>query len=91
MSTGRYLWTRTIGSTIVGQAIDSTIFYPLAFYDVWPAGKIVSIVAFNCVFKVVVEAAFTPVTYLIVNNLKRAEREDYFDRHTDFTPFSLRD
>jgi hypothetical protein len=91
LTTGRYLWTRTIGSTIVGQAIDSTIFYPLAFYDVWPAGKIVSIVAFNCVFKVVVEAAFTPVTYLIVNNLKRAEREDYFDRHTDFTPFSLRD
>jgi queuosine precursor transporter len=88
---GRYLWTRTIGSTVVGQAVDSSIFYPLAFWSVWPTGTIASIVLFNCLFKIAVEAAFTPLTYLIVNSLKRAEREDYYDYQTDFTPFSLTD
>jgi queuosine precursor transporter len=91
LTRGRYLWTRTIGSTLVGEALDSAIFYPLAFFRVWPAGTIVSIVAFNCVFKVAVEVLFTPLTYLIINRLKRAEHEDYYDRNTNFTPFSLRD
>jgi uncharacterized integral membrane protein (TIGR00697 family) len=91
LTRGRYLWTRTIGSTIVGQAVDSAIFYPLAFYGKWPSETIVGIIAFNCVFKVGVEVVFTPLTYLIVNWLKRVEREDYYDRDTDFTPFSLRD
>lgn len=88
---GRHLWTRTIGSTIVGQAVDSTIFYPLAFLGKWPTETIFSVIVFNCLFKVGVEAAFTPITYFIVNRLKRAENEDYYDRQTDFTPFSLRD
>jgi len=85
---GRFLWTRTIGSTIVGQGCDSVIFYPLAFYGDWETG-LTKAVIFNWVFKVTVEIAFTPLTYLIVGALKRAEREDYYDVDTNFTPFSI--
>ena len=88
---GRWLWTRTIGSTAVGQFIDSAIFYPLAFANVWEAETIASVVLFNWLLKVAVEVCFTPLTYLIVGWLKRAEQEDYFDVHTNFTPFSLTD
>ncbi len=88
---GRYLWTRTIGSTLVGQAIDSLIFYPLAFLGLWTAEKMLQVVVFNCAFKVAVEVVFTPATYALVNWLKRVEHEDYYDRQTNFTPFSLRD
>jgi uncharacterized integral membrane protein (TIGR00697 family) len=88
---GRYLWTRTIGSTLCGQGVDSLIFYPLAFYGIWTGDTLLAVVAFNFVFKVMVEVVFTPVTYLVVNRLKRAESVDIYDAHTDFTPFSLRD
>lgn len=88
---GRWLWTRTIGSTAVGQFIDSAIFYPLAFANVWEAETIASVVLFNWLLKVAVEVCFTPLTYLIVGWLKRVEQEDYFDVHTNFTPFSLTD
>lgn len=88
---GRWLWTRTIGSTAVGQFIDSAIFYPLAFANVWEAETIASVVLFNWLLKVAVEVCFTPLTYLIVGWLKRAEQEDYFDVRTNFTPFSLTD
>ena len=88
---GRYLWTRTIGSTICGQGVDSLIFYPLAFYGIWSGDALLAVVAFNFVFKVMVEVLFTPVTYLVVNRLKRAEGVDTYDTHTNFTPFSLRD
>ncbi len=88
---GRFLWARTIGSTIVGQGVDSLIFYPAAFYGVWSNDKIVQVIIFNWVFKVSVEVVFTPITYTIVNFLKRAENEDYYDRDTNFTPFSLQD
>ncbi len=88
---GRFLWMRTIGSTLAGQAVDSVIFYPLAFAGLWSAQTMVKVVIFNLVFKVAVEAAFTPATYAIVGCLKRAENEDYYDRATNFTPFSLRD
>jgi len=91
LTRGRWLWTRTIGSTLVGQSVDSLIFYPLAFLGVWPTETIFMVSLFNAVFKVSVEVVFTPVTYLVVNWLKRAENEDYYDRHTDFTPFSLQD
>lgn len=91
MTSGRFLWTRTIGSTIVGQGVDSLIFYPIAFYGVWETKTLVSVVIFNWLFKVSVEVVFTPLTYLIVGWLKRAENEDYFDRNTNFTPFSLSD
>ena len=88
---GRWLWTRTIGSTVVGQFVDSAIFYPLAFANVWEAETIASVVLFNWLLKVAVEVCFTPLTYLIVGWLKRVEQEDYFDVHTNFTPFSLTD
>lgn len=88
---GRWLWTRTIGSTFVGQFVDSAIFYPLAFAGVWEAETIASVVLFNWLLKVAVEVCFTPLTYLVVGWLKRVEREDYFDAHTNFTPFSLVD
>lgn len=88
-SGGRNLWMRTIGSTIVGEAVDSLIFYPLAFAGVWPADLVVSVMAGNYALKVGWEAAMTPFTYRIVNLLKRVEHEDYFDRDTDFTPFSI--
>jgi queuosine precursor transporter len=88
---GRHLWSRTIGSTICGQGIDSVIFYPLAFYGIWTHDTLLAVMAFNFLFKVGVEVAFTPLTYFIVGRLKRAEDVDTFDRGTNFTPFSLRD
>jgi uncharacterized integral membrane protein (TIGR00697 family) len=91
LTRGRFLWTRTIGSTIVGQLVDSAVFYPLAFGGLWNAQTIYAVVLFNWLMKTSVEVIFTPLTYLIVNTLKRAEREDYYDRNTNFTPFSLRD
>ena len=87
---GRYLWARTIGSTVVGQSVDSVIFYPLAFAGIWETRTLISVILFNLVFKVAVEVAFTPVTYVVVNFLKRAEHEDYYDVDTNFTPFSLK-
>ena len=89
---GKWLWTRTIGSTIAGEAVDSAIFYPLAFYGtgIIPDDKLIPVMLFQFVAKVAVEVAFTPVTYRVVAALKRAEHEDYYDRHTDFSPFSLR-
>jgi uncharacterized integral membrane protein (TIGR00697 family) len=91
LTRGRHLWTRTIGSTIVGQGIDSLIFYPLAFGGLWAAGTLARVVLFNWLFKVAVEVLFTPLTYLVVGAVKRVEREDFYDYGTNFTPFSLRE
>lgn len=88
---GRHLWTRTIGSTVCGQGVDSLLFYPLAFYGIWTDAALVAVIAFNFAMKVSVEILFTPATYFIVNRLKRAEGVDTFDRATRFTPFSLQD
>lgn len=92
MTQGRWLWTRTIGSTIGGEAVDSMLFYPLAFYGagIIPDDKLPQVMVAQFVTKVCVEIAFTPVTYKIVNFLKRAEQEDYYDRNTDFSPFTLK-
>ncbi len=87
---GRRLWGRTIGSTIVGEAVDSAVFYPLAFLGIWPGDLLLRVMFSNYAIKVLWEAAMTPLTYRIVNALKRAEHEDFFDRTTNFTPFSLR-
>ena len=91
LTAGRWLWTRTIGSTIVGEAVDSTLFYPLAFYNsgLMPNEVLPAIMAAQLVGKVAVEIIFTPVTYKVVGFLKRAENEDYYDRNTDFSPFRL--
>jgi uncharacterized integral membrane protein (TIGR00697 family) len=89
---GKWLWTRTIGSTVAGEAVDSALFYPLAFYGtgIIPNEQLPRVMAFQFVAKVLVEVVFTPVTYKVVGLLKRAEHEDYYDRGTNFTPFSLR-
>lgn len=88
---GRLLWTRTIGSTFCGQGVDSLLFYPIAFGGLWDTRTLIAVAIFNWVFKVAVEVLFTPITYLVVNYLKRAEGEDFYDRNTNFTPFSLKD
>ena len=92
LTAGKWLWTRTIGSTIVGEAVDSALFYPLAFYGsgIIPDDKLPLVMLAQFVAKVAVEVLFTPVTYKIVAWLKRAENEDYYDRRTDFNPFSLK-
>jgi uncharacterized integral membrane protein (TIGR00697 family) len=87
---GRMLPLRTIGSTVVGEAVDSVIFYPLAFYGVWPDRQLVAVLIANYCIKVGWEVVATPVTIPIVNWFKRRENEDYFDRDTQFTPFSLK-
>lgn len=88
---GRWLWTRTIGSTVVGQGLDSLTFYPIAFAGIWEGETILKVIAFNWTMKVLVEIVFTPVTYAVVGFLKRREGVDVYDRGTHFTPFSLRD
>lgn len=87
---GRFLWLRTIGSTIVGEGVDSLLFYPIAFYGIWPNDLVLKVMVSNYLIKVGWEAMITPFTYLIVNALKKAEHEDHFDRHTDFNPFTLK-
>jgi queuosine precursor transporter len=86
---GKYLWSRTIGSTFTGEAVDSLIFYPLAFLGTWSTEQLISVMIGNYFIKVLWEVLATPFTYLIVGFLKRAEHEDYFDRNTDFNPFTL--
>ena len=87
---GRLLWLRTIGSTLVGEGVDSLIFYPLAFLGVWETSLVIKVMISNYLIKTAWETLMTPLTYRIVIFLKRAEQEDYFDRGTDFTPFSLK-
>ena len=92
LTRGKHLWSRTIGSTIVGQAVDTMLFYPIAFLGVWSADTPLALVMLtNFSLKVGWEAVNTPVTYWIVNRLKRAENEDFYDRDTNFTPFKLDD
>jgi queuosine precursor transporter len=84
---GKHLWSRTIGSTVVGQGIDSLIFYPLAFWGVWDNAQVMTVMITNWGLKVAWEAALTPVTYVVVGWLKRHEGVDLYDDATDFTPF----
>jgi uncharacterized integral membrane protein (TIGR00697 family) len=88
---GRWLWTRTIGSTIAGQGVDSFIFYHIAFAGIWETETLLSVLLFNWFFKVMVEVIMTPATYVVVGWLKGREQVDHYDRDTDFTPFSLKD
>ena len=86
---GRYLWTRTIGSTVVGQGVDSLIFYPLAFWGAvgWTNDLVIKVLITQWILKVSWEVLLTPVTYVVVGFLKRREGVDVYDEHTDFTPF----
>jgi queuosine precursor transporter len=89
-SRGRFLWTRTIGSTLVGEGVDSVMFVLVASaLGVFPWSLAPSIIAANYIFKVAVEILFTPVTYRIIAFLKHAEHEDYYDIDTDFNPFRV--
>jgi len=87
---GRWLWTRTIGSTVVGEAVDTSLFYVLAFYGIWATNDLIKIAIAQYLLKTSWEILMTPVTYRVVGFLKRAEPEDYYDRGTHFSPFTLK-
>jgi uncharacterized integral membrane protein (TIGR00697 family) len=87
---GHWLWSRTIGSTLVGELVDSLVFVLVAsLFRVFPWSLFVTLVMTNYLFKCSIEALMTPITYLVVNTLKRVEHEDYYDRETNFTPFQI--
>lgn len=90
LTDGRWLWTRTIGSTLVGEFVDSAVFIAIAsLFGVFPWSLFLTLSLTNYLFKVFIEALFTPLTYLIVGALKKAENEDYYDRGTNFNPFAV--
>ena len=86
---GKWLWTRTIGSTIIGEFIDSILFILIAFLGILPGALLLTLIISNYIFKTLVEVIFTPVTYKVVNFLKKKEAEDYYDIDTNFNPFNL--
>jgi queuosine precursor transporter len=87
---GRWLWVRTIGSTLVGEGMDSVLFVLIAtLFGVFPWSLAVTIIVSNYIFKVGIEVLATPLTYWVVGFLKRAEHEDYYDYHTNFNPFKI--
>ena len=87
---GRRLWVRTISSTLLGQMADSAIFITIAFYGIVPSPVLVNMVMTQWITKSVYEASLTPLTYIVVHWLKKAEREDFYDYGTDFNPFSVK-
>lgn len=89
LTKGKWLWTRTIASTIVGELVDTLLFVLIAFAGIWSAGLLTSIVLSNYVFKTSVEIAVTPATYRVIAFLKQAEQTDHYDYDTDFNPFRL--
>ena len=89
LTKGRWLWSRTIASTLVGEGIDTLLFVLIAFYGTFSGGLLGAIIISNYLFKCGLEALATPITYRIINGLKRVEREDYYDYDTDFNPFKV--
>jgi uncharacterized integral membrane protein (TIGR00697 family) len=89
-TSGRWLWTRLIGSTVCGELIDTALFYSIAFGGLWKNSDLIQVALDQYVLKSLWEVIAVPVTYRVVAFLKRAEQEDYYDRHTNFTPFSLK-
>jgi len=90
LTKGRFLWTRTIGSTVIGQFANTIVFYVIALYAVLPTNVLVESILTGWILKVLVEVIFTPLTYLVVNRLKQLENEDYFDYETDFNPLIIK-
>ena len=90
LTKGKMLWTRTIGSTLVGEFIDSVIFIMIAFLGILPLPLLFTLIVSNYIFKTAIEIFFTPITYKVVNFLKKRENEDYYDNNTNFNPFSLK-
>jgi queuosine precursor transporter len=89
MTNGRWLWTRTIGSTLVGEAVDTALFAAIAFAGVLDSRMLAALMVSNYVFKCGVEILCTPLTYAVVKKLKRSEQIDWYDRGTDFNPFTF--
>jgi uncharacterized integral membrane protein (TIGR00697 family) len=87
---GKYLWTRTIGSTAVGELVDSSLFYMIAFYGIWSTSQIIQVALAQYVLKTLWEVLATPLTYAVVGFLKKKENEDYYDTDTNFTPFKIK-
>jgi uncharacterized integral membrane protein (TIGR00697 family) len=87
LTSGKMLWTRTVGSTVVGQLVDTTLVITITFAGIFSAGKLFQIIWQGYLLKVAYEVLATPLTYLVVNWLKRAEGVDTFDSHTNFNPF----
>ncbi len=88
LTKGKHLWSRTIGSTVFGQAVDSAIFYPIAFLGIWSTEQVLTVMVTNWALKVLWEALLTPVTYAVVGWLKAREGVEVFDEGTDFSPFA---
>lgn len=89
LTDGRWLWTRTVGSTLVGELVDTALFCVIAFWGIAPAATILNYTVVGYLYKSGVEVVMTPITYAVVGFLKNAENEDYYDRDTDFNPFHL--
>lgn len=89
LTKGKYLWTRTIGSTLVGELIDSALFYTIAFWGVMTTDQLITVTLTQYILKTGWEVVATPLTYAVVAWLKRVEHEDYYDRDTDFSPFHI--
>lgn len=87
---GKLLWARTIGSTIIGEFIDSILFIVVAFWGILPNSLLITLIISNYIFKTSVEILFTPLTYRVINFLKKTEGEDYYDLNTNFNPFSIK-
>lgn len=88
---GKMLWLRTIGSTLVGELVDTSLFILIAFWGIFPNSLIFTLIVSNYIFKTAVEVLFTPATYKIVKFLKREEQEDYYDKDTNFNPFAIKE
>jgi uncharacterized integral membrane protein (TIGR00697 family) len=86
---GKHLWVRTIGSTMAGELVDSSLFYVLAFYAIWPTEQVIQVAITQYILKTSWEVLATPMTYRIVAFLKRKENEDFYDTDTNFTPFKV--
>lgn len=89
-SKGKMLWARTIGSTVVGELIDSALFIVIAFWGIFPGSLLIALIFSNYIFKTIVEVVLTPVTYKVISFLKKKEGEDYYDHDTNFNPFAVK-
>lgn len=91
LTNGKYLWTRTVGSTIIGQFVNTALFFSIALYAVLPTNLLIQSILSGWIIKVLVEVIFTPLTYYVIFHLKRLENEDYYDRDTNFNPLIVRE
>ena len=91
LTKGKFLWTRTITSTIVGQLVNTAVFYVIGLYKIMPDNLLIRAIIAGWILKVLVEIIFTPLTYLVINKLKKLENIDHYDTNTNFNPFIIKD